>query len=215
MRLVHWRLALGAAVALVAWGATVALNAPPPMRVLIGWDVGAAVYLVLAWRLFLTEEEADVRRRAARDDEGRLVILALVVIAIVAAMSGIVAAEIEVRDAATGPRAAVGALSGLTLLVSWLVLQSVFVAHYAHRHFQTLDEGDNAEGFIFPGSAPRCYMDFVYLAFCVGATAQVSDPGVATTRLRNLVTVHSAIAFFYNTTILAVGVSILAGLMTR
>jgi len=103
----------------------------------------------------------------------------------------------------------------VTLLISWLVLQSVFVAHYAHRHFQTLEEGDGAEGFIFPGQAPRTYMDFVYLAICVGATAQVSDPGVATTRLRNLVSVHSAIAFFYNTTVLAVGVSILAGLMTR
>ena len=56
-------------------------------------------------------------------------------------------------------------------------------------------------------------MDFVYLAFCVGATAQISDPSVATTRLRNLVTTHAAIAFFYNTTVLALGINILAGLI--
>jgi uncharacterized membrane protein len=213
MVMVHWRLTLGAVVGLAAWGLAILLGAPAPMRVLIGWNVGALLYLVLAWRLFLTEGEASVRARAARDDERRGVITSLVVLAILAAMSAIVAAQFAVRGGDDARRLEVAGLSGVTIVVSWLVLQTVFVAHYAHRHFQTLQ--DEPEGFIFPGHAATCYQDFVYLAFCVGATAQVSDPGVATTRLRNLVTAHSVIAFFYNTAILAVGVSILAGLLVR
>jgi uncharacterized membrane protein len=154
-----------------------------------------------------------VRERAAREDERRGVILALVVVAVIAALSAIIAALIEVRTLANAHRNAVTALAAATLLVSWLVLQSVFVAHYAHRHFNTLEAGIPTGGIIFPGQPARTYMDFVYLAVCVGATAQVSDPGVATTRMRNLVTTHAAIAFFYNTTVLALGINILAGLI--
>jgi uncharacterized membrane protein len=57
-------------------------------------------------------------------------------------------------------------------------------------------------------------MDFVYLAICVGATAQVSDPTVTSIRLRNLVTAHAVTAFFYNTAVLALGINILASLLS-
>jgi uncharacterized membrane protein len=211
--LIHWRLASGILMALGVWALAVMVGAPEEMRPLIGWDAGAIVYLALAWRLFATATEDDVRGRAAREDESRGVILAVVVVAVVAAVSAIIGALIEVRAATAGRHAAVAALAGLTLVVSWVVLQSVFVAHYAHRHFQTLEGG--TPGVIFPGEPARTYMDFVYLAFCVGATAQVSDPNIATTRLRNLVTTHAALSFFYNTTVLALGINIIAGLVGR
>lgn len=211
MVMIHWRLLLGLAVGAVAWGVASVVGVPATLRGLVAWNLGGLVYLLLTWRLFVTEKEADVRARAAREDERRGVILAVVVIAVVAAVTAIIGAEISARRADQAQRLVIAGLSAVTLLISWLVLQSVFVAHYAHRHFQTLEK--EPEAFVFPGQAPSTYMDFVYLAFCVGATAQVSDPGVATTRLRNLVTTHAVLAFFYNTTILAVGVGILAGLL--
>ena len=50
MALVHWRLALGAVIALVAWGLASLIGAPSETRLLIGWDVGGAAYLALMWR---------------------------------------------------------------------------------------------------------------------------------------------------------------------
>jgi uncharacterized membrane protein len=209
----HWRLILGAGVGVVAWLAASLLGAPEPSRILIGWNAGAVVYLAAIGHLFLTATEAQVRNRCAVQDETRGMILALVIASIIAALAAIIVALVAVRDPHSATGVLVALLAAGTLISAWLVLQSVFVAHYTHRHFQAVAAGE--AGFLFPGDPPRTYMDFVYLAFCLGATAQISDPSVPTTRLRNLVTAHAATAYFYNTAILAVGINILAGLLGR
>jgi uncharacterized membrane protein len=209
----HWRLILGAAVGIVAWLAATLLGAPEPSRILIGWNAGAGVYLAAIGYLFMTATETQVRDRCAIQDETRGMILVLVIASIIAALAAIIVALVAVKDPHSATGVLVAALAAATLVTAWLVLQSVFVAHYTHRHFQAVAAGDT--GFIFPGDPARTYMDFLYMAFCVGATAQISDPSVPTTRLRNLVTAHAATAYFYNTAILAVGINILAGLVGR
>ncbi|MGA0600608.1 DUF1345 domain-containing protein [Caulobacter sp. KR2-114] len=211
----HWRLGLGALIGVASWAAAILLGAPAPERALIGWNAGAAIYLLSVWRLFLTADEAHVRAAAAVQDERRGVILALALGAVAAALVAIVAALVGKGHRSPDASAAIAALSALTLITSWLVLQSLFASHYAHRHFQAVAEHGEAAGFKFPGDPPRGYMDFVYLAICIGATAQVSDPNVTTSRLRNLVTAHAAISFFYNTAVLAVGINLLSGLVGK
>jgi uncharacterized membrane protein len=105
------------------------------------------------------------------------------------------------------------ALSAFTLASSWWVVQSLFVGHYAHRHFQAVQARGEHAGFLFPGDPPSAYLDFAYLAICVGATAQVSDPCVQSRPLRNLVTAHALASFFFNTAVLALGVNILSNLL--
>ena len=209
----HWRLGLGVVVGAAVWIGAVLLGAPAPTRPLIGWDAGALVYLAFTWQVFLTATEAEVRGRCEAQDERRGVILGLVLVAILAALGAIVAALIAVRGPAKAQTIPVAALAGVTLITSWVVLQSIFTAHYAHRHFQSVAQYGPDLGFRFPGEAPRSYMDFVYLAVCIGATAQISDPDVPTTRLRNLVTAHAAVSFFYNTAVLALGINILSSLV--
>ena len=209
----HWRLWLGMALGAAAWLLAVVAGVPAPARALIGWNVGATAYLIAAAVLFARAGEAEVRRRAASRDESRGVILLLVAIAIAVSLAGIVAALIAVKTEPAGERDLVAALAALTLLTSWAVLQAVFLVHYAHRHFQSLEARGNDGGFHFPGDPPRTYLDFAYLAICVGATAQVSDPEVQTTPLRNLVTAHAVTSFFYNTAVLALGINILSGLI--
>lgn len=211
----HWRLWLGAGVGALSWVLAIALGAPAPERALIGWDLGALVYIGFMWRLFVTADEAAVRGRAARQDETRGAIMIIAVLAVAAALGAIVATLIAETDRTTMAHVRVAALAGVTLITSWLVLQSLFALHYAHRHFQAVARDGDKAGFIFPGDPPRSYMDFVYLAICIGATAQISDPNVSTTRLRNLVTAHAAISFFYNTAVLAVGINILSGLVGK
>ncbi|WP_421738238.1 DUF1345 domain-containing protein [Caulobacter sp.] len=206
----HWRLLVGAAVGVAAWAGALWLNAPRGVHVLLGWDTGAVAYLALTWRLFLRADEAEVRGRAAREDEGRSVLLLIVLGAIVASLVAVVDAMIAAKTAPDGAKAFIAASAGVTLVLSWLVLQSVFVLHYAHRHF---GDGKGKGGIEFPGEAPSSYMDFAYLAFSVGATFQVSDNSILTSRLRRLVTAHAATAYFYNTAILALGINIIAGVV--
>ncbi|WP_232793242.1 DUF1345 domain-containing protein [Caulobacter hibisci] len=178
---------------------------------MIGWDVGAAIYGVLLWRLFLTADEAKLRAKAAAEDEGRSIMLLIVLAAIAASLAAVVAAMIGARSATASVKDLTAACAGVTLLLSWIVLHSVFVLHYAHRHF---GEGAGKGGFGFPGEPARTYKDFVYLAFSIGATFQVSDNDVRTGALRNLVTAHAVTAYFYNTAILALGINIIAGVVS-
>jgi uncharacterized membrane protein len=206
----HWRLGLGLAVGIFAWTAAKYFGAPRGAHLLLGWDSGASVYLLTTWRLFLRADEAEVRLRAAQEDEGVSVLLLIILAAIVASLGAVVDAMIAAKNTAAGAQAFIATCAGVTLVLSWLVLQSVFVLHYAHRHF---GDGRSKGGIQFPGEPPSGYMDFAYLAFSVGATFQVSDNSILTSKLRRLVTAHAATAYFYNTAILALGINIIATLV--
>jgi uncharacterized membrane protein len=206
----HWRLFGACLVGVAAWGGARMLGAPRASHLLIGWNLGAISYLALTWRLFLKADETKVRSMAAREDEGRSVLLMIVLAAIVASLWAVVDAMIAARTSGGSARPIIASLAGATLVLSWLVLQSVFVLHYAHRHF---GEGAGKDGIGFPGEPASTYMDFVYLAFSVGATFQVSDNSILTSALRRLVTAHAATAYFYNTAILALGINIIASVV--
>jgi uncharacterized membrane protein len=181
---------------------------------LIGWNCAVAAYLALTWRLILTASEAEVRARCARQDEQRWAILALILVAVGASLAAIVGAMLQIKQLPHGWQAPAAGLTIATLIGSWAMLQTVFALHYAHEHFQDIERRGEGGGIAFPGDPARTYLDFVYLAVCVGATGQVSDPNVTTGRLRNLVTAHGATAFFYNTAVLALGINILASLIS-
>ena len=209
----HWRLLVGAVVGLAVFFLTPWLGAPATSRALIAWNAGAWLYLGLTWRLFLTATEEEVRCRACNEDETPWGLLTLVICAIIASLVGIVAALIAAKHNSPEEQNLVAAFAVLTLVVSWLMLQTIFTLHYAHRHFAVDSDGQVLGGFQYPGEPARTYMDFVYLSFCMGATFQVSDTNVNRAVLRNLITTHGAVAYFYNTTILALGINILSGLV--
>lgn len=206
----HWRLAAGVAVGITVWIAAKYLGAPRASHLLLGWDAAAGVYLLTTWALFLRADEAEVRSRAADEDEGVPVLMLIILAAIAASLWAVVDAMTAAKHSASGVKAFVATCAGATLVLSWLVLQSVFVLHYAHRNF---GDGKSKQGIGFPGEPPTSYMDFAYLAFSVGATFQVSDNNILTSKLRKLVTAHAATAYFYNTAILALGINIIASLV--
>src|SRR5271165_6102264 len=61
-----------------------------PVRLLVGWDVGVGLYLVLAYSMMASCDLDYIRRRAAQQDEGRVTMLALTVSAAVASLGAIV-----------------------------------------------------------------------------------------------------------------------------
>lgn len=212
----HWRLVLGAVAAVALFLASPYLGAPAASRVLIGWNGGALVYLVLTWRLFLTASVEEVRYRAGFEDETPWGLLVLVIGAVLASLAGIVQAMMAAKRGAALEQNLVAGLAAVTLVVSWIMLQTIFVLHYAHRHFGDVDrDGQINGGFHFPGEPASRYLDFVYLSFCIGATFQVSDTNVERAALRGLITTHAAVAYFYNTAILALGINLLSGLIGR
>jgi len=203
----HWRPVVAAVAGAMAWLIAGAIPAVSRHCILIGWDVAALVYIALLWILILTASEKEIHDRAGRQDEKAGAILVIELAVILASLGGIVAALMAPDR---GDRAFVTILVAVTLALGWALMHSVFVPHYAHRHFAVTARKKDA-GIGFPGDPPTSYLDFAYVAFTVGATFQVSDNTIGSTRLRNLVTAHGLSAYVYNTAILAVGINLLAG----
>lgn len=214
----RWRLLVGVAGGGLAGLAASRSHLLPGAAPLIGWVCGAAIFVVATVWMFLTTDEATVRRHAALEDENRGVLTGLMLAAVTASLG---VAMLALRDskllAAThleNGQVWVTALAVATLMLSWMLAQCLFVLHYTHRYFGGRDEDGTVDGGIeFPGEPPRTYRDFIYVAVCIGATSQVSDFNITTGRFRMLVTVHALFAFAFNTMVLALGINILAGLL--
>lgn len=183
---------------------------------MIGWNVGAAFFVIPTGWILLTSDEAAVRTHAKIDDEGRAVLMGVILASVGASLVAIVVALKESKLAAGhgGEPPWIVATAVLTLVLSWLVVQCLYTLHYTHRYFGDRDDDGEPDGGIkFPGDAPTTYRDFIYVAVCIGATCQVSDFNITTSKFRNLVTTHAVISFAFNTMVLALGINIIATLM--
>jgi uncharacterized membrane protein len=210
----RWRVLIAAAVGVGCVAAAHQLRLLPGLAALIGWNAASLAYLWPTLWMLWRDDEAKVRQRAAYEDEGSSMTQVIVLSAVVASLGAAVLALRESKAAAAhNPAAPPWALvfSISTLILGWIIVQTVFALRYAHRYFGDGNrDGVSDQGIKFPGDAPTTYQDFIYMAVCIGSSAQVSDFDITTSRMRRLVTMHSLLAFFFNTMILALGINILA-----
>jgi uncharacterized membrane protein len=182
----------------------------PATRLLVGWDVAVTLYLVLVFEMMLRSRVRDIRQRASREDAGQLVILVLTVAAGLASLGAILArltgSGVERKPAQLG-------LVVATILLSWTFIHTMFALHYAHE-FYGEDEG-SVGGLTFPGGDdPPDYWDFVYFAFVIGMTSQVSDVSITSREIRRTVTAHGIVSFVFNVALLALTINIASGMLT-
>jgi uncharacterized membrane protein len=55
--------------------------------------------------------------------------------------------------------------------------------------------------------------DFLYFSFILGATAQTADVVLSSKKMRRTVTLQSILAYFFNTTLLALTINMASGLL--
>jgi uncharacterized membrane protein len=178
-------------------------------RGIVAWDAGCAVYLVAVLTMMLRATIERMERRAKIQDENRLAILTLCVAAVCVTLFAI---GYEMHVAKAAQQAAAGwrlGLAALTIVLSWGFTHTIFALHYAHEYY----EDPKKPRLIFPGGVSPDYTDFLYYAFVVGMTFQVSDVQVAERELRRLTLVHGVLSFFFNTVILALAINLAAGLL--
>jgi uncharacterized membrane protein len=179
-------------------------------RLLAGWDVGVALYLVLALRLMSTADVHRIRLRARLQDEGQFTILALTAAAALASLGAIVAL---LGMTGGNDREPTHLLLGVvTILLSWTFTHIMFALHYAHEFYD--ENGGKGGGLLFPGDLKEPdYWDFVYFSFVIGMTSQVSDVAITCRPIRHTVSAHGIISFIFNVTLLALTVNIAASVL--
>ncbi len=180
-------------------------------RAIIGWNMGAGVYLVLAMKMMFWSSHDRMRHRARQHDEGSTVVLLLVVTAALACIGAIVAELAVAKDLKGDARYAHMALAAVTIASSWAFTQVMFALHYAHDYYATEIKGEHG-GLAFPGGQPPDYSDFLYFASVIGTSGQTADVSFTSRRMRRTGTVHCVLAFFFNTTLVALTINIASGL---
>jgi uncharacterized membrane protein len=176
-------------------------------RLLTGWDLAVALYLVLALHLMARSDVRQIRRHAAMQDEGQLTILTCTVAAALASL-GAIFAELGTSAAGAARPPSHVILTTLTIFLSWAFIHTIFALHYAHEFY----DDTAGRGMAFPGGEPNPdYWDFVYFSFVIGMTSQVSDVAITSKLIRRTAAVHGVVSFLFNTALLAITVNLAAG----
>ena len=173
-------------------------------RMLIGWDIFIALYLLLVYTMVMRSGLAYIKRNAVLQDDGRFLILLVVALGAFASIAAIVfelgASHHSVPELT---------LATVTIALSWAAVHTVFALHYAHEFYRGAKPG----GLQFPSGDTHenaDYWDFVYFSFVIGMTAQVSDVGITDKTIRRTATAHGIVSFIYNTALVALMVNIAA-----
>jgi uncharacterized membrane protein len=176
---------------------------------LVGWDVAAAVYVAWSWRIVWHEDPADTARLAVREDPARPVADALLLVASVASLLAIALVITAGPSVEAGERDVRAGLAVVSVVLSWTVVHTVYSARYARLYYGGTEEGGidfNQEG------RPR-FSDFVYLAFTIGMTFQVSDTELQTSEMRTTALRHALLSYLLGAVILATTINLVSGLL--
>lgn len=199
-------LAISSIVFVAVCSALLAGGAKPASALLLGFDAGVFLYLCMLARMFRRATAEHMARHAQCQDTGRRATLWIAVTLSVVVM---VALSTEMHAAKGGGAVTMG-MAALSIVLSWLFMNTMYALHYAHGYYG--DFGKQHEGLEFPGTTHPDYWDFVYFAFVIGMCFQVSDVQITGCTLRRTALLHSVVAFFFNVFIIAISVNIAAGL---
>lgn len=180
-------------------------------RILAAWDSAVASYILMVAQIMHASSPAKIRSQAARYDEGSLAILLLTTLGTFSSLAAIVGELATAKQLQGDLQLAHIALAGITVFLSWSFMQTIYALHYAHEYYQD-DDKAMFSGLEFPGTAEPDYWDFAYFAFVIGTACQTADVNITSRTIRHIVGLHCVLAFFFNTTVLALTVNIGAGL---
>jgi uncharacterized membrane protein len=203
-----------------AWllGAVVAWIVPAPdlqpwlAKAILGWNAGAAVFvLAAAWQIF-GKPRTSARVLAVLQQDGRQLVLGLAVAAAVLCL-GVVVAELALaRELPAPQRLGHTVLAGLTLLSAWVVTQVLFALHYAQAYFYAQVYGTAA---VLTWGEERVtdYRRFLALAIALGTLGRSGRARLTSPALRRVAGVQRVLALLFNLTLLVLLVNLAAGLL--
>jgi uncharacterized membrane protein len=180
-------------------------------RLLVAWNVGTCFYVLLAAIMMTRSTHNSMRRRAQVQDDGQFVILILVVISAIASLVAIAAELAVVKEMHGLLKFAHIALAGMTVISSWAFIQIMFALHYAHDYYAALSQ-KRPKGIQFPEDENPDYGDFFYFAAIIGTSGQTADVSFTSKAMRRIGSVHCILAYFFNTTVLALLINVGASL---
>jgi len=179
---------------------------------LVAWNAGAIAFLAFTGHMMFQTEVARIERRAVAQDEGRIAILVLVVLAALAMLVAAASELVLARELHGLSRNLHIAMAAFTVMTSWFFTQVLFAIHYAHDFYMARACGE-PDPLAFPGTDDPLYGDFLYFAVVLGTSAQTADVSFRGRLLRPIGTLHCLLAFVFNASLVGLTVNVAAGLL--
>lgn len=200
-----WRLAAAGLVGAVAGTAWYVTAGRGDYAVAVGWSTGALAYLVRTWAVIGPMDSRQTAAHADREEAGGMVGTELAVL--VACLASLVAVGHLLIGGGSGDRPTRGLLGVLVVVLSWVLVHTVYTLRYARLYYSGPDGGIE-----FSGDEPARYSDFAYVAFTLGMTYQVSDTNLTSGTIRRAALAHCLLSYVFGTVILATTVNVVIGL---
>jgi uncharacterized membrane protein len=202
-------------VMLIGLGVALALSpvASWQLAVMAGWDAAMLTFLGAVWPILHTADGERTARLAGREDPNHGTATALLAGACSASLLG-VGFTLQLAGRQTGPhRALLITVVVLTVALSWITMNTVYTLRYAH-----LDHRPGRRAHVDFGTQQEVYRpayhDYVYLAFTIGMTYQVSDTTLRNPVIRRAVLGHATLAYLFGVVIVAGTVTLITGLVS-
>jgi len=175
----------------------------PERGAMLGFDVAAVLFLALCLPLF-GHDAKRMRKTAAEEDANRVLLL------VISAVLSLVVLTVVVALMAGGGTIPIvdKVLIVTTLVLVWTFGNAVYTLHYAHL-FYSSQAGKDCAGLEFPATKEPLFADFVYFAFTLGVAVQTSDVAITSRKIRDIVTAHCVLGFFFNLGVLALTINVL------
>lgn len=176
------------------------------MSIIIIWITFALSYTTLSWIILLQRTIDQIKKTATQDDGSDPFVFVMILVASFGSMFTVLLLMVS-NDYGNKTLFIILSVSGM--LISWVMVHTLFTFHYAHMYY---NENKKASlGLDFPGEEKPDYIDFAYFAFVIGCTFQVSDVEITSKHIRRVAFIHGLLSFALNTFVVALTINLIAG----
>ena len=162
---------------------------------LAGWDAFVVALVVQILRDFARDTPDETAKAAKADALSHSLVDAIIIITSLASLGAVI-----VLISAKGAGVSHLIFGLVSILLSWVTVHMLFTLRYATLYYKDVEGGIDFNDKLF--KRPR-FSDFMYLAFTVGMTYQVSDTSVTDYKIRRTVLLQALVAFVFGVVIIA------------
>jgi uncharacterized membrane protein len=202
-----------AAIMAVAVGYLLTRGLPDELNLLIPYNTGVGVYLVLTGALMRRASPEEAAELSRRGEPNNILTLIIVIALSVVSLVGVAA---MLNHPSGRPRWEVNlhmTTSLLAVILSWFLSHIYFGLHYMRLYYDdTVVDGKliYQKGLEFPQRETADFWDFMYYSFTIAMCYQTSDVTVTSARIRRVTLVHAIFSFLFVTAIIGFVVNVIS-----
>src|SRR5271165_1878775 len=180
------------------------MGLPGELNLLITYNIGVGVYLVLTLALMRRASPEDAAELACHSEPNNLLVLIVVNVLSVASLVGVAA---MLNHPSGRPHWVVNlhmTTSLLAVILSWFLAHIYFGLHYARLYYDDTVVGGKRtyqKGLEFPQRETADFWDFMYYSFTIAMCYSTSDISVTSVKIRHVTLVHAIFSSLFFTVI--------------